>query len=207
MIISCIGDSLTEGDYGVYGKRGIADIHKENYPYFLGEYTGAEVHNLGKCGFTSTTYREYYEQGNVDVKKSDIVIIMLGTNGGLDYDADIQGNRDYEAIIDRCRCDAPLAEIVLCTPPHATENPEYSNFGYASNVEKAVRFVRKFAEKNQFKVIDVAKCSAYTAENEKIMQPNDGLHFSKIGYKTLAEYIAKNLYSMYPSLFRGKEID
>lgn len=71
MVISCIGDSLTEGDYGVFGKRGIANVHKENYPYFLALLTGAEVHNFGKCGFTSTDYRKYYEKGNVDVKGSE----------------------------------------------------------------------------------------------------------------------------------------
>ncbi len=34
MRICCLGDSLTEGDYGVFGKRGIANVHAENYPFF-----------------------------------------------------------------------------------------------------------------------------------------------------------------------------
>ena len=39
MKIACIGDSLTEGDYGVSGKVGIANVHKENYPSFLAKMT------------------------------------------------------------------------------------------------------------------------------------------------------------------------
>ena len=193
MIISCIGDSLTEGDYGANGKKGIANTHKENYPYFLKELTGAEVYNFGKCGFTSSSYKKYYDDGNVDIKNSDIIIIMLGTNGGLDPEIETQGNRDYEYIVNKCKDDAPKSEIILCTPPHATENPEYSNYGYAEQVKKAVVFVRKYAEKTGLKLIDVAACADFNAENEHIMQPNDGLHFSKEGYKRLAEYIAEHL--------------
>lgn len=49
MIVSCIADSLTEGNNGVNSKRGIANIHRENYPYYLKKLTGAEVYNSGKC--------------------------------------------------------------------------------------------------------------------------------------------------------------
>lgn len=193
MIISCIGDSLTEGDYGVKGKKGIANVHNENYPYFLSQIAGSNVRNLGKCGFNATTYKNYYDGGNVNVGASDIIIIMLGTNGGLDPENDAQGNRDYKYIVDRCRTDAPKAQIILCTPPHVTENPEYSNYGYAKQVENAVLFVRRFAKENGLKLIDAANCPYFTAENEDIMQPNDGLHFSETGYRRLAEYIASYL--------------
>ena len=193
MIISCIGDSLTEGDYGVKGKKGIANVHNENYPYFLSQITGSDVRNLGKCGFNATTYKNYYDDGNVNVSASDIIIIMLGTNGGLDPENDAQGNRDYKYIVDRCWTDAPEAQIVLCTPPHVTENPEYSNYGYANQVKNAVLFVRSFARENGLKLIDMANCPYFTAESEDIMQPNDGLHFSETGYRRLAEYIASYL--------------
>ena len=49
MKICCLGDSLTEGDYGVKGKSGIANVKKENYPYFLAQSTGWEVKNFGFC--------------------------------------------------------------------------------------------------------------------------------------------------------------
>lgn len=199
MIISCIGDSLTEGDYGVYGKRGIANVHEENYPFFLQLMLKAEVRNFGKCGFKSSDYRKYYEAGNADVTGSDIIIVMLGTNGGMDADRDTQGNEDYRVLIQEVKKDAPNAVIYLCTPPHVTENPEFSNCGYAGQVESAVRFVRQYAEQTGYKLIDLALCPYFTADTEKVMQPNDGLHFGKEGYKKLAEYIAEHILLMPPA--------
>ena len=193
MVISCLGDSLTQGDYGVYGKSGIANVHEKNYPYFLAENTGADVRNFGVCGLDPTSYLKYYQEGNVDVKGSDIIIIMLGSNGGLDPEKSTQGNDDYERIINLCKTDEPNADVFVCTPPHATENPEFSNFGYAQRVKNAALFVRNFAEKNSLNLIDVANCNLFTAENEHIMQANDGLHFVEEGYRTLAAFFEKEL--------------
>ncbi len=193
MIISAIGDSLTEGDYGVKGKTGIANVHKENYPYFLSKSLNCTVNNYGKCGFTSTSYLKYYNEGNVDVSTSDIVIVMLGSNGGLSGSQETQGNRDYNELISLIRRDAPKAQIVLCTPPHCTENPEYSNCGYAERVQNAVDFVREYAKNNNVKLIEVAKSEKFSAETEAEMQPNDGLHFGTLGYKTLAGVIEEGL--------------
>lgn len=39
MKIVCLGDSLTEGDYGT-DTAGIGDVRAENYPYFLAKITG-----------------------------------------------------------------------------------------------------------------------------------------------------------------------
>lgn len=147
MKIVCLGDSLTEGDYGILGKSGIKNVKDKNYPYFLSNILNCEVKNFGKCGYTSTSYLKYYLSGAVDVKGADIIVIMLGTNGGLDPEKDTAGNRDYAELISACKNDEPKAKIVLCTPPHVTANPEMSNFGYADRVEKAVNFVRNIAKK------------------------------------------------------------
>lgn len=187
--ILCIGDSLTEGDYGVYGKSGIANVREKGYPYFLERLLGVSVTNCGKCGFTATSYLEYYKSGNVRADGADLVIVMLGTNGGLDDKTHTAGNDDYDTLIGLIRADAPAARIVLCTPPHATVNPQMSNCGYAAQVEKAVKFVRAYAAENGFGCIDLAKCELFTAENEPVMQPNDGLHFSEVGYGLMAVYI------------------
>ena len=130
-----------------------------------------------------------YNDGNIDVKGSDIILIMLGTNGGLDPDKDVQGNAEYLEIINKCKTDAPDAKIVLCTPPHATENPSMSNCGYAQRVNNAVAWTRKTAQKLGLYLVDVADCKEFCAENESKYQPNDGLHFSKEGYEVLAKYI------------------
>ena len=191
--IICIGDSLTEGDYGVFGKSGIANVQEKSYPYYLKKLLNTEVINCGKCGFMATSYLEYYKGGNVCTDGADLVIVMLGTNGGLDDQVHVAGNDDYDVLIQLIKSDAPGAVIVLCTPPHATVNPQMSNCGYANRVEKAVKFVRRYAEENSFKCIDLACCEAFTDENEPVMQPNDGLHYSEVGYGIMAVYIKNAL--------------
>ncbi len=193
MTVACLGDSLTEGDYGVLGKRGIADVRAESYPYFLGKMLGAEVRNFGKCGYTATSYLSYYKDGKVDLCNVDVIIIMLGTNGGQDDRTETQANRDYRELVRLCMRDAPNAKTVICTPPHVTSDSKYSNCGYAERVDKAAAFVRDYAAQSGLAMIDVALCPAFTQESEHIMQPNDGLHFSLLGYRTLARYIADGL--------------
>ncbi len=193
MIIVCLGDSLTEGDYGVFGKRGIANVQKENYPYFLEKYLNAETRNYGKCGYRSSDYLRFYEDGNVDLENADVIIIMLGTNGGQSAVSETSDNISYKKLIDLCKRDAPNAKLVLCTPPHTTSNTAYSNCGYAEQVREAVLFVRKLAYENNIPLIDVAECPYFTADTESVMQPNDGLHFGKLGYEMLASFIGDNL--------------
>ena len=192
-VVVCIGDSLTEGDYGIKGKRGVANVQEKGYPYFLEKITGYEVRNFGKCGYTSKNYLPYYKEGNVRLCGADYIVVMLGTNGGLDLDIACQGNDDYRDLIKLLRNDAPDAKIILCTPPHVTTNPEYSNCGYAEKVEKAVRWVREYAKEEGLTLLDLATAPQFTDETEAVMQPNDGLHFGERGYKTLAEIVADNL--------------
>ena len=191
--VVCIGDSLTEGDYGVKGKRGIANVQEKGYPYFLEQMTGWEARNFGKCGYTSVNYLKYYKEGNVRLCGADYIVVMLGSNGALALDIDYQGNKDYHELITLIKHDAPSAKIFLCTPPHVTTNPEYSNCGYAEKVGKAVEWVRAYAEKEGIALIDTATAPAFTDETEHIMQPNDGLHFGEVGYKALAEFILEYL--------------
>ena len=201
MKILCIGDSLTEGDYGYKYQRGVKNVHPENYPYFLSKILGVETVNAGKCGFTPSKYLQCYQEGNVTAKGADAVIILLGTNGGLDPDADTQGNADYETLVGLVRRDAPDAVILVCTPPHVTENPAYINCGYAERVKKAARWVldydrRRIVEMGETAkrgLIDLADTPMFTAENERIMQPNDGLHFGATGYLKMAEFIAERI--------------
>ena len=193
MIVSAIGDSLTEGDYGVFGKKCIANVQEKNYPYFLAQKTGWEVRNFGFCGKNASSYLAEYESGRVRVEGSDILVVMLGTNGGLSPREETQGDRDYDTLLAGLRQDAPDAKIYLCTPPHATENPAYSNYGYADQVRDAVEFVTDYANRHGYPLIDVYHSGLFTAENESVMQPNDGLHLSEVGYRTLADYIYKRI--------------
>lgn len=191
MIICCIGDSLTEGDYGIPGVKGVANVHKENYPYFLAQRTGCEVRNYGKCGWRSTTMLSWYRTGEMRVADSDIIILMLGTNGGQSAAGDSTENAAYLELVACLRRDAPQARLYLCTPPHVTVNPAMINVGFADQVAEAVGFVRRIAPTLGLPVIDLAAAPQFTDETEHIMQPNDGLHFTETGYRTMAGIIAE----------------
>lgn len=194
--VVCIGDSLTEGDYGVKGKTGIANIHKENYPYFLAQCTGWTVLNFGKCGFRADAYLDYYKNGNVDVTGADVIVVMLGTNGGHSPTDNTPCNQALRELVKLLKRDAKNAEIVLCTPPPATVNKEYSNCGYMPQIRNAVLFVRVLSAEESIPLIDVYDSGVFTPETESTMQPNDGLHFCEDGYKALAHIIEQGIKSI-----------
>lgn len=215
MKIYCLGDSLTEGDYGVYQMVGIPNIQKENYPYYLSLLSGNPVVNFGKCAANSSTYYSMYKSGvyegirypnspeKFDLHDADIIIIMLGTNGGLSSKENTCGNNDYRALISACQNDAKSAHIVLCTPPNATIDPSKSNCGYSNNVIEAGIFVRNLAKELNLPLIDFADCEILSPRNENVMQPNDGLHFSDIGYFEIAYYIYTHLCKQFPDFAKG----
>ncbi|MCR4615676.1 MAG: SGNH/GDSL hydrolase family protein [Clostridiales bacterium] len=196
MKIVCIGDSLTEGDYGIPGKRGIANVQPENYPYFLSKILGADVINCGKCGYTATGYLKYYTAGNVDVAGSDIIIVMLGTNGGMSGKQETEGDRDYDTLIKRLMEDSRGAKVVICTAPRATVDASKPGFGNAERIADANDFIRRYAADNNIPLIDVNSVKEFTEENEPVMQPNDGLHFGRTGYQVMANFIADKLREM-----------
>ena len=192
-VIICIGDSLTEGDYGIKGKSGIVNVQPKGYPYFLEKMLDCEARNYGKCGFGPVSYLKFYKEGTVNMCGADAVVVMIGTNGNLDLDLECQGNKDYHELITLLKKDAPHAKLIICTPPHVTTNPEYSNCGYEERVDKAVRFIRDYVKREEHILLDLAASDAFRADNEHIMQPNDGLHFGEVGYETLAGIIAQEL--------------
>ena len=189
--IVCIGDSLTEGDYGK--APGVANRHYRNYPYFLSKILGCETVNDGRCGITASGYNSLFAGGEVRVDDADIVLVMLGTNGGLSLNGEGELNgykRLLTAIKRKVKKDC---EIVLMTPPHATENRRNSNYGYNPNAENAAIEVRKLAGSLGYTLIDVYTDSPIQSENEDRYQPVDGLHLSEEGYEALARFIAESL--------------
>lgn len=199
--IVCLGDSLTFGDYGttVAGK---GYPHEENYPYFLEKYTGADVEWYAGCGYTAADLASDYSGGvmysekagkTVDLKDADYIIIMAGTNGGLELIGDRTNYDSYLTLVQSIRSDIPGAQVILVTPPHATEDETKVNYGYMPNVSSAYSGVYKIAEICVVPVFDAFRDSGIDAETEEIMQPNDGLHFGGIGYASFAAYITNQL--------------
>ena len=192
MIICCIGDSLTEGDYGVVGKNCVADVHEKNYPHFLQKLTGAEVRNFGKCGFTASLYLDYYKSGVVNVKDADIIIVMLGTNGGHSLTEETQGNKDYRELISLLQRDSK-AKIYLVTAPHISTDSTFTVLGFIPQANTSSEFVRRYAKEHNLPVIDINRNERISDKNEKEYQANDGLHFVEKGYEALAEEIYTGL--------------
>ena len=192
-LICCIGDSLTAGDYGVLNMTGIANVQEKNYPYFLKQLTKCEVRNYGYCGAKASDILWVFNQGRIDVSNANIIIILLGTNGGNTPEGNSKSDLAYIEIIKRCQAQSPKAEIFLCTPPHATTDPKRSNFGFYENTKNAAIFVKNLAKTLHLHEIDLFNDDTFNSDNENIMQPNDGLHFSEVGYQELARIIYQNI--------------
>ncbi|MBO2517942.1 MAG: hypothetical protein CW338_11855 [Clostridiales bacterium] len=191
--ICCIGDSLTEGDWGIIPGIFKPNVHDVNYPWFLSRMTGAEVKNFGRCGWKTSNILQWYREGGFSVAGADKIIILLGTNGGHDPDEDTPDNRAYAELIGLLRQEAPRAVIYVCTPPNATKVPGKFFYGYAPHVLKSVLFVRKLAKELSLPLIDLAASPRITPETEDELQPNDGLHFAEKGYRVLAEEVLRSL--------------
>ena len=200
--IVCIGDSLTEGDYGS-NPAGTMNVHAENYPYFLAEITGANVKNAGRCGYSAELY--YNNQlSKVELsEETDIVLIMLGTNNGLTdtIDADTSATHYssyaktqtgyYARIIETCMEKTNgRAQVILMTPPVTTQRNRTS-------LETTVSVIKKFGEKYGLPVIDNYYACGITYENIGKYMPIDELHCGYTGYKLLANYIASRASDIY----------
>lgn len=189
--IACLGDSLTEGDYGPitsYGGR-----RHENYPYYLARLTGAEVTNYGRCGASSSSYlKEHYNVGDIDISDSDVILLMLGTNKGLSGTS--QYYRDYRTLVEKILADKrPDATLILITPPSATRDSSKINFGYMNNVYTANKSVKEIAKAKGLICFDAYNQSPIQPETEDLYQSFDGLHMNAEGYLLFAEYIAETL--------------
>lgn len=191
--IACLGDSLTEGDYGSY-VVGHGCRHYRNFPYYLQRELGCETLNYGKCGYTAAKYLEFFNTpGNVDVSDADLILIMLGTNGGLTVGSTAQ-KEAYLALIDAVSAKMKQdARIVLVTPPHTTEKSEKVSFGNAAKVLNAVETVREIAAAQSLPLIDAYTGSPIQSDKEEVYQPYDGLHMAETGYRVFAGYMADEL--------------
>ncbi len=186
--ICCIGDSLTEGITGNPNN----EVTENTYPKYLAQISGAEVINYGRGGYRSTDSLNWYNQGGIDVKGADIIVIMLGTNGGMTLAQNTQQNEDYRTLIQKCREDAPNANIVLCTEPFVSMNYPLG-VAVSNNVKDGNAFIRQLVEQENYSFIDVASCPSFTEETVGTMQPIDGVHFSDLGNEVLAQYIYDGL--------------
>ena len=210
--ILCIGDSLTEGDYGSE-PSGTINVHSENYPYFLSKQLNCNVVNKGRCGFTPVSYWDNMIK-NIDFStiSPKIVVIMLGTNGSMTdtLSTDVEPYDDYNTYAntgtgDYCKIIEYINEqtngecqIVLCTCPFVDSS---RRSGYANNVNNANVVIPKIANRYNLPLIDVNKELGLSSMNTNIFQPIDGLHFGRIGYSKLGTFIGSKLRSIHSFVY------
>ncbi len=206
--ILCIGDSLTEGDYGSE-PAGTVNVHSENYPYFLSNYLQCSVTNKGRSGFTPIMYWNNTIK-TIDFSiPYDIVIILLGTNGGLtdtiDEDTNFENYNDFantntgrycsiiEYIMEHSN---NVSQIILCTPPHAG----VKRLNNRNNAINSNPIVKKIGQKYSLPVIDLLYELGINDVNQNTFQPIDNLHFNEKGYQKMGTFIGSQLISLYSFL-------
>ena len=202
--ILCIGDSLTQGDYGSK-PAGTINIKSENYPFYLNKYLNkfvtTNVINAGRCGFTSTTYWESKVK-TIDFTDVKTIVIMLGTNGYLtdtiETDTAILSEQTYEnyantntgnycKIIEYClERTSNLSQIILVTPPKTSQRDKVK-------MELTVDVIKKIGKKYSLKVLDGYNEFGISPFNFSVMLPIDELHCGKIAYKKIGTFIGSNL--------------
>lgn len=183
--IACIGDSLTEGDYG-NGKG----IHKYNYPFALSRLNNCSVTNLGISGQSAKSWwvnkDTTFTAEQLDFSRYDCFFILLGQNGGLggNMDASDDSNLGYYCkLIESIQSANANASVFLLTIPH--------NSNDNTNNERN-EIIKSIGANYGTQVLDLRNSNLLTIDKIDINQPYDkALHYGKVGSLTLASEIKR----------------
>jgi len=178
--VCCIGDSLTEGDYG----NGLG-VHNYNYPRAFANLTGCNVVNLGASGQSAKSWWEIKERKftaeSLDFSRYDCFFILLGQNGGLNgamNSSDVSDLGYYCKIIEAIKTKSPNASIFLLTIPH--------NIADGAN-DNTNAIIKSVGVNYDIPVLDLRDSEILTVENIPINQPYDNaMHYGKVGSLHLA---------------------
>ena len=200
MTVCCVGDSLTQGvDVASH-------VIKESYPYFMSKYIGCNVLNYGQKGRSPKTWWDNYINTYSFDSSIDVVLIMFGTNGGLNRNTlstDVEPYADWHNYADTdvgvfCKLIEYIteqtehhAQIILLTPPYST---------YTEAQEQLVKdtnpVIKAIAERYSLPVIDILNECGMGKFNGNIFRPHDGCHFNAKGYHRLGTFIGSKVKSM-----------
>lgn len=130
--ILCIGDSLTEGDHGKIEDGAVMNVKHTNYPFYLSKIlNNLNITNAGKCGYKAKSWYNG-EFSKYTYTNYDVVIILMGINGGL-TDEHIDDGGDVEKypldntagytayyckLIEELIKSNNKLQIILCSYPH-----------------------------------------------------------------------------------------
>ena len=200
--VCCIGDSLTEGDYG----NGLG-VHGYNYPRAFANLTGCKVVNLGASGQSAKSWWEIKERKfpaeSLDFSKYDCFLILLGQNEGLNgtmSSSDVSNLGYYCRIIEAIKTANPNASIFLLTIPHNIADDANDNTN---------AIIKSVGVKYGLPVLDLRNSDILTVENISVNQPYDNaMHYGKVGSLHLAMEVKRLMEeSIYADLTRYNVID
>lgn len=188
--VVCIGDSLTEGDYG-QSTVDISHVHTtHNYPWYIAKMSEWNIINQGHSGWYPsliwTNVVSTYNYANTEA-----VILWLGTNQGLTdtlvADTNHVSYLDYAntetgyycKIIEKIKNDNPICKIFLCN----------IFTGGGGNLATTNSVINQIATKYSLPVINM-NTTEFSGSNT-LYHPYDVIHFGSIGYLHVADYIYK----------------
>lgn len=191
--IVCLGDSLTESEFGSYPKHLRRLLRRQRIP--------ATVISLARPGNTSGEYLEFLRRdGTLRRYHPDLMLLMLGTNDCRcdgDHTATVDFVRHMEEILeilDRVKTrhgQAPMVFLATIPPipridgrVYCPESPQRA----AAEINPAIR---QLAERHRAIVVDI---HAFFEQNSQLLP---GVHPSGDGYQKMA---GEFLHAIHPRL-------
>ena len=198
--VACVGDSITYG-YGLTSSM--------SYPTKLGDYLGSnyEVTNFGEGSATmlSSGRKPYI---NLEIYQQslqydcDIVVIMLGTNDGKEFNwegSDPKINKfksDLSDLIDTYRALPTHPTVYVMTSPTVFENGSYAIV--PARVAEISGLQKEVAAEKGCPVIDMHTLTA----DQKDKFRDDYVHPEESGYDFIAQKVAEHIQA-YPGRAPG----
>lgn len=188
--VTCCGDSLTASV--VYTKDNGDGTHQtrsayKKYPMILGHKIGAEAESIATGGYSASDWWSAYSD-RLTTKDNQLIIIYLGTNGGLTdtIDTDASGD-DYSTYANTdtgCYCKMVAKSLsvgarVLLVKIHQGGGSGYS---YGTNA-----VIDKVAEKFNVAVVDVPFLYDDIYHAFPDGSGSNNLHYNDFGYAVFAE--------------------
>ena len=188
--VTCCGDSLTAS--AVYTSSSSARPAKKRYPDILAYKIGATAEILAVSGASASQWWDA-DGESIASKDNQLIIIYLGTNGGLTdtlaTDAPGDDYTQYANTNTGCYCKGVAKALsvgarVLLIKIHK---------GAGGNVYTTNDVIGQIAEKFKVAVVDVPFLSEYKYRAYPDDSGSDSTHYNDLGYAAFADSLLRNV--------------